>query len=645
MLKIHTATASSQQSTAMSCKFVAVAAAIVGFAVRPAGGQSTSFDVGVNAVDSTFRFGMTDTWSILFSLENVYYDEHLNCTPKQAFRVTDVNGNPLEPFAIPTTDPENYVLDMSYIKSKQGLKPFFRGSELKDSTLRAWRMDYHKGGLSNPVYTTVMSGIAIPIALNTYMLRVDLGLHWEIEGDAINRLQQGFNTHIALAVADFQSFTLKLNKGEKSGQILADVKTTTTSTTSSTSVSTPKQATIAPATTIVPSTKAPVTKGPASTKAPAPATTNDGVDRAPATSAPNATTVDKEGKITAEDCSQFLTTCTFTTGDGTGDSEEQVATTASKEECETYILANHPTANGATWSLADSRCYAEYGMSGQSEDPAYVTCTLVKARQRRHAKGKHDKGNTEASRETSGDAALGGKSGTKGKGEQGASSTDRSTGDAYADCQARNSQSTDREVGGDSNCQYGRSPKGKKCKTAGGDMQGRLPGGEGEGKGSKKLKKGKDDDAQGRLSDDNNNKGKKDKKGQDPKTGNMEFSAKQMHGTGKLRRSGLVAGVAIAFVSMCAYVLMVKRRSHVENGGGAYGSPAREAAPQPVASPVALRAFGTFDVNLQDAIDNMRRPPSPARSTSSRHSSRHSSPASSPSRIVSERSALNPLII
>ena len=73
--------------------------------------------------------------------------------------------------------------------------------------------------------------------------------------------------------------------------------------------------------------------------------------------------------------------CTFTAGDGTGDDEEQVATVASKEQCESYILANHPTANGATWSLTDNRCYAEYGMSGQSQDALYVTCLLVKGSQ------------------------------------------------------------------------------------------------------------------------------------------------------------------------------------------------------------------------------------------------------------------------
>ena len=151
----------------------------LGLPTRPAGGQSTSFNVDVSADAGDLRFRMDGTWSVLFAPENVYYDEHLDCTPKHASRVTDVNGDPLEPFVTPTTDPENYVLDLSSIKTKQGLKPYFRGNELKDSTPRSWRMDYHKGGVDNPVYTTVMAGIAIPIAPSTYMLRVDLGTRRE----------------------------------------------------------------------------------------------------------------------------------------------------------------------------------------------------------------------------------------------------------------------------------------------------------------------------------------------------------------------------------------------------------------------------------------------------------------------------------
>lgn len=200
------------------------------------GQGETSFNVFVNAHGdpNDFKFTIDRSWAILFSLENVFYDENLDTTPKQAFRVTGPNGEPLDPFAIPVFDPENYLLDLSFLKTGVGLKPFFRGVELTASSLRAWRLDYYQGGLDQPLYTTVMSGIALPIATDTYMLRIDLGLHWEIEGDAINRLGQGIHAHIALAVADFASFTLALAPDELSGQMWADTLTTSTTSTMST---------------------------------------------------------------------------------------------------------------------------------------------------------------------------------------------------------------------------------------------------------------------------------------------------------------------------------------------------------------------------------------------------------------------------
>lgn len=68
--------------------------------------QSTSFAVPVSLLGAgvdDFKFSMDNGWAILFSLENVYYDEFYTCTPKQAFRVTDVNGDALQPFAIPVS--------------------------------------------------------------------------------------------------------------------------------------------------------------------------------------------------------------------------------------------------------------------------------------------------------------------------------------------------------------------------------------------------------------------------------------------------------------------------------------------------------------------------------------------------------------
>ena len=147
---------------------------------------------------------------------------------------------------------------------------------------------------------------------------------------------------------------------------------------------------------------------------------------------------DAAGKIKSEDCSQYLVSCIFTPGDGTGDSEEQVATVATQELCESYILANHADANGATWSPGENKCYAEYGMSGQSQDPDYVTCILAKGSQ-----------NYKLTTQTTLAATS-----------------------LYANCQERNaqSQSTDRDVQ---------------------DAAAAAPPGKGKGKGAKSAKEGK----------------------------------------------------------------------------------------------------------------------------------------------------------
>ena len=43
------------------------------------------------------------------------------------------------------------MLDMSFLKTGAGLKPYFRGDELAASTLRAWRIDYYKNGVDTDV--------------------------------------------------------------------------------------------------------------------------------------------------------------------------------------------------------------------------------------------------------------------------------------------------------------------------------------------------------------------------------------------------------------------------------------------------------------------------------------------------------------
>ena len=55
-----------------------------------------------------------------------------------------------------------------------------------------------------------------------------------------------------------------------------------------------------------------------------------------------------------------------------------LTTTPSKEVCEAYVLANAPSANGATWSTADKECFAEYGMTRTAPSTYYTTCTLLR---------------------------------------------------------------------------------------------------------------------------------------------------------------------------------------------------------------------------------------------------------------------------
>jgi len=65
-------------------------------------------------------------------------------------------------------------------------------------------------------------------------------------------------------------------------------------------------------------------------------------------------------------------TCTFAMGDGTGGTETYLTMTQSKEECEAYVKANEPSANGATWGTTDKKCFAEYGMTGTCQTHALV---------------------------------------------------------------------------------------------------------------------------------------------------------------------------------------------------------------------------------------------------------------------------------
>ena len=71
--------------------------------------------------------------------------------------------------------------------------------------------------------------------------------------------------------------------------------------------------------------------------------------------------------------------CAFNQGDGTGDSDEYLKQTNTKEECEVHVLSAKPAANGVTWGTANNECYAEYGMTGRKMASSWTTCLLHKA--------------------------------------------------------------------------------------------------------------------------------------------------------------------------------------------------------------------------------------------------------------------------
>ena len=220
-----TATTTTTFTTADTAATAAVPSTTPKMTPASTSGISSSFRVHVNALDSGFRFNVGHTaWSVLLSLDMVFYDKDLNGTADQGFAVSNIDGTPLPPGAVVVANPESYVLDVSSIKTKTPVKPYFRGAELSDSAPAMWRLDYHKGGSGNAVYTTVMSGGIATVAgtANEYLLEVDQGLHWEVEGDTTNRLGQGFNARIALALAAFNTMTLQLALDEKSGTIAAN---------------------------------------------------------------------------------------------------------------------------------------------------------------------------------------------------------------------------------------------------------------------------------------------------------------------------------------------------------------------------------------------------------------------------------------
>lgn len=159
------------------------------------------------------QFLLQEQVSILMSAANIYYDANNDSIPLQAYEITDASGEPLGPFLMttPLSQANQYVLDVTSLSTGSGVKPYHLGQELVAASDRAWRMDYYKPDAQTGVlWTTVMSGSMTAEPDGTYELNVDLGLRWTEEGDNLNRLGNGQFSHIALAVGDFRSFSMRV---------------------------------------------------------------------------------------------------------------------------------------------------------------------------------------------------------------------------------------------------------------------------------------------------------------------------------------------------------------------------------------------------------------------------------------------------
>ena len=73
--------------------------------------------------------------------------------------------------------------------------------------------------------------------------------------------------------------------------------------------------------------------------------------------------------------------CEFEPGDGIGGSESYIGDAGSARECMQMVASQQPSANGATYCNQDdcTRCYAEFGMTGNNGNAAYQTCLMTGA--------------------------------------------------------------------------------------------------------------------------------------------------------------------------------------------------------------------------------------------------------------------------
>jgi hypothetical protein len=67
--------------------------------------------------------------------------------------------------------------------------------------------------------------------------------------------------------------------------------------------------------------------------------------------------------------------CGFVLGDGVGGTEAGVGSAGDAQACAALVMANEPTANGATFSnTGGTGCYAEFGMTGANDSAGWQSC-------------------------------------------------------------------------------------------------------------------------------------------------------------------------------------------------------------------------------------------------------------------------------
>ena len=71
--------------------------------------------------------------------------------------------------------------------------------------------------------------------------------------------------------------------------------------------------------------------------------------------------------------------CNFVNGDGIGGTETYLGQTNTRDECVTLVIQTQPDANGVTYSIGGTSCYAEFGVTGIAGSTSWQTCRLGNA--------------------------------------------------------------------------------------------------------------------------------------------------------------------------------------------------------------------------------------------------------------------------